>query len=388
MSDHGSPEPADTDPIPSVAPGRGESRRGRKHSVSRTRTQQTKGGTAGRRRPRAPLVLALVALALVVAVAVAAWWVLFRPVSTVPPGRAITVVVPKGASSDAVAALLAEKGVVASPTMFRIRAYSLGSIGALKAGTYGLTTGSDYDTVVRRLAAGPVVAYTNLTVPEGWTIAQIARRVEAKTGIPASEFTALATTGRSKFDFPFLAEDPTASLEGYLFPKTYVVKKGATAADLIRMMLTQYGEETSSLDLTYARSKNLTLRDVTTIASIIEHEVSLDKDRPLVASVIYNRLHARMRLQLDSTVEYVVGGKPRLSLQDLKTPSLYNTYLHQGLPPGPIDNPGIASLRAAAAPARTAYLYYVLTRKDGSQSFAVTYQQFLALKAQAKKGLR
>ena len=95
-----------------------------------------------------------------------------------------------------------------------------------------------------------------------------------------------------------------------------------------------------------------------------------------------------MRLQLDSTVEYVVGGKPRLSLQDLKTPSPYNTYLHQGLPPGPIDNPGLASLRAAAMPANTAYLYYVLTRKDGSQSFAVTYQQFLALKAQAKKGLR
>jgi len=300
----------------------------------------------------------------------------------------VTVVVPKGSSSDAVATLLADDGVVSSPTMFRLRAAMLGAIDSLKAGTYDLKTGSSYDAVIARLQAGPSVTYFTLTIPEGWTITQIAQRVEAKTGIPSSDFTALATTGRSKFDFPFLAQDQTSSLEGYLFPKTYLVKKGTTADALIRMMLVQYGEETSSLDLSYARSKNLTLRDVTIIASIIEHEVSLDKDRPLVASVIYNRLKAHMRLQLDSTVEYVVGGKPRLSLQDLKTPSPYNTYLHQGLPPGPIDNPGLASLRAAAMPANTAYLYYVLTRKDGSQSFAVTYQQFLALKAQAKKGLR
>jgi UPF0755 protein len=324
----------------------------------------------------------------VVAAAVAVWWVLFRPVSPLPAGRAVTVVVPKGASSDAVATLLADDGVVASPTMFRLRAAMLGAIDSLKAGTYDLKTGSSYDAVIARLQAGPSVTYFTLTIPEGWTITQIAQRVEAKTGIPSSDFTALATTSRSKFDFPFLAQDQTPSLEGYLFPKTYLVKKGTTADALIRMMLVQYGEETSSLDLSYARSKNLTLRDVTIIASIIEHEVSLDKDRPLVASVIYNRLKAHMRLQLDSTVEYVVGGKPRLSLQDLKTPSPYNTYLHQGLPPGPIDNPGLASLRAAAMPANTAYLYYVLTRKDGSQSFAVTYQQFLALKAQAKKGLR
>ena len=358
--------------------------------MSRTATSQVKGGAAARRRRsmRGPLIFALVGLALVAAAAVGVWWVLFRPVSSVESGRAVTVVVPKGASSDAVAALLVAKGVVSNPTMFRIRAYSLGAIGSLKAGTYELKTGSDYDGVIRRLESGPLVVYANVTIPEGWTIEQIAKRVEAKTGISASEFTSLATTGRSKFDFAFLSEDHTSSLEGYLFPKTYVVRKGSTATDLIRMMLTQYGAETSALDLTYAHSKNLTLRDVTTIASIIEHEVSLDKDRPLVASVIYNRLHSRMRLQLDSTVEYVVGGKPRLSLQDLKTPSPYNTYLHQGLPPGPIDNPGIASLRAAAAPANTAYLYYVLTRKDGSQSFAVTYQQFLALKAQAKKGLR
>jgi UPF0755 protein len=316
------------------------------------------------------------------------WWVLFRPLSSVPAGRVITVTVPRGSSSQEVALLLAQKGIVANPTMFRLRAASLGDLDSLKAGTYELTTGSSYDAVARRLAAGPLVLTSTVTIPEGWTIAQIAQRVQARTGISASDFTALATTGRARFDFAFLAGDPTSSLEGYLFPKTYTVKKGSTAEDLIRQMLTQYGEETGSIDMRYARSKNLTLRDVTIIASIIEHEVSLDKDRPLVASVIYNRLSRKMRLQLDSTVEYAVGGKLRLSLKDLRTPSPYNTYLHQGLPPGPIDNPGIASLRAAAAPARTGYLYYVLTRKDGSQSFAVTYAQFLALKAQAKKGLR
>ena len=369
---------------PLAPQGAGPARSGR-HSASRAKAPR-----AGRRRRRSAgaLIFGIAGLVVVLAAAVAVWWVLFRPVSPQTAGRAVTVVVPKGSSSDAVATMLADDGVVASPTMFRLRAAMLGAIDSLKAGTYDLKTGSSYDAVIARLQAGPSVTYFTLTIPEGWTITQIAQRVEAKTGIPSSDFTALATTGRSKFDFPFLAQDQTSSLEGYLFPKTYLVKKGTTADALIRMMLVQYGEETSSLDLSYARSKNLTLRDVTIIASIIEHEVSLDKDRPLVASVIYNRLKAHMRLQLDSTVEYVVGGKPRLSLQDLKTPSPYNTYLHQGLPPGPIDNPGLASLRAAAMPANTAYLYYVLTRKDGSQSFAVTYQQFLALKAQAKKGLR
>jgi UPF0755 protein len=127
---------------------------------------------------------------------------------------------------------------------------------------------------------------------------------------------------------------------------------------------------------------------VLTIASIIEREAQVDKDRPKVASVIYNRLAIGMRLQLDSTVQYALDGKAKLTLNDLKTDSPYNTYLYKGLPPGPVCSPGMSAIKAAAQPAKTDYLYYILTHKDGSQSFATNYADFLRLKAQFKKGLQ
>ena len=260
--------------------------------------------------------------------------------------------------------------------------------GSLKPGVYDLKTGSDYDDVINALQKGPTVVYYTLAIPEGWTIDRIAARVEQKTGVSAAEFSRLARSGAKEFDFPFLADNPTDSLEGYLFPKTYQVRKGTSAHDIIQMMLTQYGREISTVDYAYARSRNLTEHDVLTIASIIEREASLAKDRPLVASVIYNRLRMKMRLQLDSTVMYVIGNRAKLFVKDLKVESPYNTYLHAGLPPGPIASPGLASIRAAAQPAKTGYLYYIMDHKDGSQSFTTTYAEFLVLKTQAKKGLK
>ena len=316
------------------------------------------------------------------------WWTFYRAEAAVPAGRTVTIVVPKGASSGDVATLLASKGVVANSMMFKLRAQSIGLIGELKAGTYEFKTGSAYEPVIRSLATGPVIDYVTLVIPEGWSIQRIAARVESKLKIPAADFIALATTGKSKFDFTFLADDPTPTLQGYLFPKTYQVKASATATDVISMMLAQYGKETASIDYSYAKSKKLTPHDVLTIASIIEREVFVDKDRPTVASVIYNRLHIRMRLQLDSTVQYALNGKAKLNLKDLWTVSPYNTYRNYGLPPGPIDNPGLASIKAAAAPSKTPYIYYILTHKDGSQSFTTNYAAFLVLKAQAAKGLK
>jgi UPF0755 protein len=153
-------------------------------------------------------------------------------------------------------------------------------------------------------------------------------------------------------------------------------------------MLAQYGEETAMLDYSYAQSKGLTPHDVLTLASIIEREASVATDRPKVASVIYNRLAIHMRLQLDSTVQYALHGKAKLTLADLQDPSPYNTYTHDGLPPGPICCPGLVAIQAALSPAKTKYLYYILTHKDGRQSFATNYADFLKLKAQFKKGLQ
>jgi len=354
--------------------------------AARARTSLPSSATAVRRRLR--VAFSLLAL-VILAGALGVWSTLYRATANVPAGRAVTITIARGASGDRVATQLANAGVVANPTMFRLRATMLGANGKLKPGTYTLATGSSYEGVIAALVRGPLIEYITVTIPEGWGIDKTAARMQEKLGIPAAEFIKLATTGAKQFDFAFLADDPTPTLEGYLFPKTYDFKKGVKAADVIRIMLTQYGTETATLDYSYSKSKGLTPHDVLTIASIIEREAQVDKDRPKVASVIYNRLAIGMRLQLDSTVQYALDGKAKLTLNDLKTDSPYNTYLYKGLPPGPVCSPGMSAIKAAAQPAKTDYLYYILTHKDGSQSFTSSYAKFLQLKNQlATKGLQ
>jgi UPF0755 protein len=245
-----------------------------------------------------------------------------------------------------------------------------------------------YDAALAALQEGPVIQYLSFTVPEGWTLEQIAKRVEEKAGIPSAEFLALASAGAAQFDYSFLADNRTGSLQGYLFPKTYRVKVGSTAKEIVDVMLKQFAKETAGLDMSYAASRGLNMHGVVTVASIIEREARVEKDRPLISSVIYNRLARDMKLEICATVQFVVGNKPRLLYSDLKVQSPYNTYIHKGLPPGPIASPGLASLQAAVAPAQTQYLYYVLTHKDGSHSFSKTSAEHLRYKAQAEKGLK
>lgn len=347
-------------------------------------------GSSSRRSARLRgCLLAVVFIVLVAAGAAGAvWWTLYRAESDIPAGRPVTVEVAKGATTGDIGRLLASKGVVQNSTMFGMKAQESGAAGGLKPGEYEFTTGSDYQPVIAALSKGPTIVYSTVTIPEGWTIDQVAKRVEEKTGVPASEFATIAKTGAKKFDFAFLSSNPSDSLQGYLFPKTYRVREGSSAEDVVRLMLAQYGKETADIDYSFATSKKLTERDVLIIASIIEREASRDKDRPLVASVVYNRLKKKMRLEMCSTVQFVLGGKPRLTIKDTRIESPYNTYLHTGLPPGPICGPGLASLKAAAAPATTSYLYYVLTRKDGSHSFSASYDEFLRQKARAARGLQ
>jgi UPF0755 protein len=341
-----------------------------------------------RRDVRAAVAVAAL-LAVIGGIAFGVWTTLYRAEADVPSGRTVTITIPQGATGEQMAVMLAKAGVVANSTMFRVQASTLGATSDMKPGTYEMTTGSSYQRVIRMLQAGPQIEYVTFTIPEGWGIPAIAARVEAKFGIPAADFIDLANTGKARFDYPFLAGDPTPSLEGYLFPKTYTLKKSSNATDVIDVMLTQYGKETAALDYAYAKSKGLTPHQVLTMASIIEREASLVKDRPKVASVMYNRLAIGMRLQLDSTVQFALNGKANLTLSDLQNPSPYNTYQHVGLPPGPICCPGLISIQAALHPAKTKYIYYILTGKDGSQSFTASYAQFLQLKTLTQtKGLQ
>lgn len=320
--------------------------------------------------------------------AITAWRVLLVPDTRVLPGNPVTVEVPSGAGTAEIARMLADAGVIENAAMFRLRARIDGVDGKLRSGVYELETGMSYQAVVDALLVGPPVAFVTVTVPEGLTVAQTAERFESAAGIPAAEFVELASRQASSFaaDHPYLATAYGGSLEGFLFPKTYRVVEGATARDVIEMMLDQFDTEIAAVDLSYPTSRGMDLHEVVTVASIIEREARLDEERPLVSSVIYNRLDRGMRLEMCATVEYLLPGtRPRLTYEDLKIDSPYNTYLYEGLPPGPIASPGLASLQAAAAPAKTKYLYYVLTGEDGSHTFAETYAEFLRAKERSRE---
>jgi UPF0755 protein len=298
-------------------------------------------------------------------------------------GKLVTVFIPEGSTTSEIAALLKKQDVIAKESTFIAAVKDRGVESQLLPGKYQLTTGMSDDEVIDALLAGPVpfVTGNKLTIPEGLTLEATAARVEEACGIPAVDFIAEAySADKYVADYPFLEGVYNNSLEGFLYPKTYQIPEGSDAEYVIRVLLDQFVIETDGLDLSFAESKNLTLNDVVIIASMIEKEVLVEEERPLVGSVIYNRLHEGMYLQICATVVYAIGledydGHPLLET-DLAIESPYNTYLVDSLPAGPICSPRIESIQAAAHPADTDYFYYVLTSEEGTHTFCATYEEF------------
>lgn len=314
------------------------------------------------------------------ALAVVGWYQFLRPENSVAAGRAITVTIASGTSTEEIAHTLVDAGVVPNASMFRLRAWVSDAGSTLKAGEYKLSTGMPYDLVLARLQKGPEIVTFVVAIPEGFTARQVAARFAKRAHMDEAALLDLVTSGASEFsaEHPYLKGAYGGTLEGFLFPATYTVKEGSTERQAVEMMLEKFDAEIAQVDLGYAKSKNLTVADVVTIASILERETRLAKEYPLVASVIYNRLKIKMRLQLDSTVFYgLPPGTTVLKMSDLKNGDPHNTYSHSGLPAGPISNPGAKAIEAAARPATTNYYYYVLTSKDGSQTFTTSYTDFL-----------
>lgn len=220
-----------------------------------------------------------------------------------------------------------------------------------------------------------------VTVPEGLTNLQTAEKVEGQCPISAKAFMAATKAGGYQYSF---LEGANGNLEGFLFPKTYDVTSDTEAKTLVRTMLKQFGKETKDLDWGSAAALGMSRYQVLIVASLIEKEAKLPEERPVIASVIYNRLKAKVKLQLCSTVEYALGRwKASLSYDDLKVDSPYNTYKVAGLPPGPICNPGFESISAALHPANTNYMYFILTSPgEGRHSFTADYNEFLRWKEQ------
>jgi uncharacterized YceG family protein len=267
------------------------------------------------------------------------------------------------------------------------------AVAVVAVAAFGLTAwiagGEDEAPAVTTTAAPPPLERLRIIFPEGFTLAEMAHRVSAVRQIAISKrgvtpqltrpsYLRAAQVARAPARF---RKDMTrSSLEGFLFPASYEFTQATTARELVADQLRAFRERFRSVDLGYARSKNLTPYDVLIIASMIEKETAVPRERRLVSAVIYNRLRNRMPLGIDATIRYGLGipGTESLTKEALRTDSPFNTRLRPGLPPTPIANPGLASIRAAANPARGVdYLYYVRKPKSLAHYFTASESDFL-----------
>ena len=345
------------------------------------------GGRKPRTRPRIGRLLALVVV--LAAIVCVAWFAvnLFQPFQGEGEGQ-VRVVIPQGASLGDIAEQLEKEGVVDSSTFFALRARIAGRSGDLKPGPYSFESGMVYTDVLDTLEQGVRPNVVMVTIPEGRSRGEIAPTVRRLKG------NYRRATRRSRLLRPraYGARGAT-SLEGFLFPATYELKKGQPVRKLVNEQLKAFKQKFAKVDLRYAKRRNLTPFDVLTIASLVERETAVPRERALIASVIYNRLKNDIRLDIDATTRFAVGNWNRpLKVSELQNPSLYNTRVHSGLPPGPIGSPGLRSIQAAAHPAKTGFIFYVAAVcGNGKHKFAETdaeFQRYVAEydRARAERG--
>jgi UPF0755 protein len=287
----------------------------------------------------------------------------------------VRVSIPTGATLGDIAQLLEERGVISSAGFFELRARLEGRSGDLKPGSYEMREDMSHAAALDELEKGVPPNITVVSLPEGLSRREMAPVVR-ESGVPGRYLR--ASRRHPALDPRRYGARNARSLEGFLFPATYELRKGRPARRLVEAQLEAFKRNFDEVDLRYARRKNLTPYDVLIIASLIEREAAVPKERRLVSSVVYNRLKNDMSLGIDATVRYITGNWTQpLRQSELANPSRYNTRLHAGLPPGPIGNPGLASIKAAANPARTGYLFYVAAVcGNGRHRFAETDAEF------------
>ena len=292
-----------------------------------------------------------------------------KPASAGDPSEK-TVLIRGGQPFTAVAELLVSNGIVQSPLKLRMLARLRGVDRRLKAGEYVLSAAMTPQEILTMLERGVVKLY-RLTIPEGWTMQQIAEAVEAAGLGNAADIIAVAGD-------PALARRhgiEADSLEGYLFPDTYLFPRGVAAETIVAVMLERFRQVFTPEWSRRAAELGLSVHAAVTLASIIEKETGATAERPVISSVFHNRLKRGMRLETDPTVIYGIDNfDGNLTRRHLMTPTPYNTYLIRGLPPGPIASPGSASLRAALYPAQTEYLFFV-SRNDGTHVFSTSLEE-------------
>lgn len=344
--------------------------------------------TKTKKRSKAPLVFFLIILLLIASIG-AFVYVSMRPVPA--SDQAVAFEIAEGTGTAGIADRLQEEGLIRSALLYKVYLRIENEGSSFKAGTHELFPGEDYAAITAALnqkagAASPPseqAGSVKVTIPEGFTIKQIAERL-GEAGSWDAKTVRQLTREPEKFadDLPAGVPDSEGlqyALEGYLFPDTYEFSTDATEEDVVRRLVQETGKKLQSIpDFdNLLKERGLTVHELLTVASLVEREAVVDSERPLIAGVIYNRLNDPMKLQIDATVQYALGEqKERLLYSDLEIDSPYNTYKNEGLPPGPIASPSLKSIEAALRPEASDYFFYV-TKKDGSGEhlFAKTFAE-------------
>jgi UPF0755 protein len=289
-----------------------------------------------------------------------------------PAGTEVDVRIPSGATTRTIGTELQRVGLIAYPRAFALYVRIKGAQRELKAGHYRFRVGQSWGELLAAIRAGDLVTVP-LTIPEGFTLREMAPRIADLSGLPEDSV-------RGLLEDPALAEQmgvPGPTLEGYLFPETYRFSEGLGVETMVGELVARYRSFWGPRERALANSLELTEREVVTLASIVEEEARRGDERPRIAGVYLNRLRIGMLLQADPTVQYALGEpKPRLLFQDIDSvaDNPYNTYTQPGLPPGPIASPGEASLRAVLEPEEHDFLFFV-ARPDGSHVFSRTSRE-------------
>jgi UPF0755 protein len=280
------------------------------------------------------------------------------------------VLIPKGTASSEVARLLAAKNILRHPAVFRMLVLATGTGKRIKYGEYAFSDPPSTAEIWWKLYRGEVLRY-QVTIPEGSNLYDIAQILGSRELADPEKFLEATSSPEILRRLGI----PGETAEGFLFPETYQFKKAMSPADILETMVRLFRRRIPAEWENRGREEGFSLHQLITIASIIEKETGVKEEEPLVSAVIRNRLALGMPLQMDPTVIYGLRRfGTELTKKDLQAPSPYNTYLNRGLPPGPIANPGISTIRAALFPAKTDYLYFV-SRNDGSHTFSRTLEE-------------
>lgn len=300
-------------------------------------------------------------------------------------GSDTSFIINKGESVKQIGDNLKKEKLIKSKTVFKIFVWANKKEAGFQAGEYILSPKLNLKEIIRTLTSGETFnKEKTIKIIEGWTIEDMGSYLEKEGIISKKEFISLTKIKLEKnnfSDYDFLKDNKASNLEGYLFPDTYRIFKDATGEDVIKKMLANFGDKLNPELREEIKKQNKTISEIITIASLIEKEVSGEKDMKIVSGILWQRLEIGQALQLDATLSYVLNdNKTSHSQEETEINSPYNTYRNKGLPPGPIANPGFTAIKAAVYPAKTEYNYF-LTTKEGKIIYSRTFEEHKLNKA-------